>query len=199
PASPSFSSADEIPQRRENASEADFPIPRGSLPGKASARPVAMSAAVAPAGVNASTGAPSSPPAFAAAGSSQVPVSAAHPGGRTGLRRNHPLDAESASPPEGSAGQQPAPFQRPSALPLSHAVTDEQVQQIAPDVPPQTIVKIREQFEQEAGIADLAPADPEYQRRWQIAEPTAADRMRTLYGWAAYGEFVRQAALAAQH
>jgi hypothetical protein len=105
------------------------------------------------------------------------------------------LAANSAFP---SQQQSSAAFQRPVSTPLSHLISDEQAQQVAPQVPAGAIENVRQQFEQEAGVAELDPADPEYQHRWETAEPTAADRMRSLYGWAAYSEFQRQAALAAQ-
>lgn len=81
--------------------------------------------------------------------------------------------------------------------PLSHAVTDDQVKQAAPQVPQEVIDTVRDQFEQAAGVGQLDPSDPEYARHWDTAEREAADQMRSLYGWGAYAAMQRQTALAA--
>ena len=86
---------------------------------------------------------------------------------------------------------------KPPAVPLVYQISGETFQSELPLVPLEVIDSIREAFEKQAGVGELAPDDPEYARRWRLAEPSALERMRTLFGWSVVAEFQRQAALEA--
>ena len=84
---------------------------------------------------------------------------------------------------------------KPPAVPLVYQISGETFQTELPHVPLEVIDSIREAFEKQAGVGELVPDDPEYARRWRLAEPSALERMRTLFGWSVVAEFQRQAAL----
>lgn len=88
-------------------------------------------------------------------------------------------------------------FPRPtiSDVPLVYKITDEAFQKRLPHVSLDALDSIRSEFDKQAGVGELPVDDPEYARRWTLADPTATDRMRTLFGWAAVAEFQRQAQL----
>jgi hypothetical protein len=86
---------------------------------------------------------------------------------------------------------QPA-FTRPPGMPISHLIDDDVAAQVAPEVPPDTMEAIRQTFEQEAGVNELAQDDPVYAQRWSKAELDAGERIRAMYGWAAFDEFQRK-------
>jgi hypothetical protein len=81
---------------------------------------------------------------------------------------------------------------RPPEMPISHLIDDDVVAEVAPDVPADTMEAIRQTFEQEAGVNELAQDDPVYAERWSQAELDTAERIRSLYGWGAFAEFQRK-------
>ena len=87
---------------------------------------------------------------------------------------------------------------KPAELPLVYQLSDEQLLEHSPGIPPEVLEPIRDQFDRDAGVGELDPADPEYTRRWNVAGPTADERYRTLFGWAAYNDMSRRAAQAGQ-
>jgi len=102
--------------------------------------------------------------------------------------------ADASSKEEASA---PTPDKvKPAELPLVYQLSDEELLAHSPGVQPEVLEPIRDQFEKDAGVGKLDTADPEYARRWNIASPSADDRYRTLFGWAAYGDMARRAAAA---
>jgi hypothetical protein len=102
--------------------------------------------------------------------------------------------ADASSKEEASA---PTPDKvNPAELPVVYQLSDEELLAHSPGVQPEVLEPIRDQFERDAGVGKLDTADPEYARRWNIASPSADDRYRTLFGWAAYGDMARRAAAA---
>jgi hypothetical protein len=105
-------------------------------------------------------------------------------------------DASTASASAPAPSQAEPAVTRPPAIPLSHmiddSVADAVAADVAPQVPPGTMEAIRQTFEQEAGVNELAQDDPDYARRWAKAEPAAAERIRAMYGWSAFDEFQRK-------
>lgn len=81
---------------------------------------------------------------------------------------------------------------RAPEMPISHLIDDEVAEEVAPEVPADTMEAIRQTFEQEAGVNELAQDDPEYAERWAEAGPAAAERIRAMYGWGAFAEFQRK-------
>lgn len=81
---------------------------------------------------------------------------------------------------------------RPPVMPMSHLIDDEVAAEVAPHVPPDTMEAIRQTFEQEAGVNELAQDDPVYAERWSKAELDAGERIRAMYGWSAFQEFQRK-------
>jgi len=81
------------------------------------------------------------------------------------------------------------------ALPLIYRLGDEEFLSHFPQMSPQVVDSLRSEFELNAGVDELAPDDPEYARRWEHAEMTLEERIRILYGWAAWGDYSRQLAL----
>lgn len=84
------------------------------------------------------------------------------------------------------------------ALPLIYRLEDEEFLSHFPEMTPQVLDSLRSEFELKAGVGELALDDPLYQVRWEQAEMTLQDRIRTLYGWAAWGDYERQIALKAE-
>lgn len=80
---------------------------------------------------------------------------------------------------------------------MIYQISDTGFQERFPTVPLEVMDSVRHDFEKQAGVGELAASDPEYARRWKIAEPNALERMRTLFGWAAVAEFQRKAAMQA--
>lgn len=96
-------------------------------------------------------------------------------------------------------GEQAAPeMVKAAELPLVYRLSDEQLLEHSPGIAPEVLEPIRDQFDRDAGVGELDPADPEYTRRWNVAGPTADERYRTLFGWAAYNDMSRRAAQAGQ-
>jgi hypothetical protein len=85
----------------------------------------------------------------------------------------------------------------PARIPLAYQISDEAFQERFPDVALEVMDTIRDEFDKQTGSGELPATDPEYARRWSRAEPTALEKMRTLFGWAAVAEFEKQAALQA--
>lgn len=85
----------------------------------------------------------------------------------------------------------------PARVPLVYQISDEAFQERFPDVALEVVDTIRDNFDKQTGSGELPVTDPEYARRWSRAEPTALEKMRTLFGWAAVAEFEKQAALQA--
>jgi hypothetical protein len=86
---------------------------------------------------------------------------------------------------------------RPVQMPLSHALTSEEISQIAPEVPSSVVDQVRDEFDQDAGVNQLPPDSPEYHRRWVSAQEVEADKLRALYGWGAYSALQKQVMLKA--
>lgn len=80
---------------------------------------------------------------------------------------------------------------------MIYQISDTGFQERFPTVPLEVMDSLRHDFEKQAGVGELAAGDPEYARRWKIAEPNALERMRTLFGWAAVAEFQRKSAMQA--
>ena len=80
-------------------------------------------------------------------------------------------------------------------LPLIYRLDDEEFLSHFPQMTPEVMDSLRAEFELNAGVGELAPDDPKYVARWEHAEMSLQDRIRTLYGWAAWGDYVRQIAL----
>lgn len=76
---------------------------------------------------------------------------------------------------------------------MVYQFNDDELLATAPDVPAEVIQSIRDNFEAEAGVGELQDTDPDYERRWRLAQPTAEERYRTLFGWQAYAELQRRA------
>lgn len=80
-------------------------------------------------------------------------------------------------------------------LPLVYRIDEFEFREKYPNVPLEVLDAIRANFEKAAGVRELSPTDPEYAERWKMAEATALDRMRTLFGWAAVAEYERRVAI----
>jgi len=140
--------------------------------------------------------------------SSNSPVVHDQPGtgARSVTRRQQPSHGEGSLVEQGhdafqSSGTSPAvakpsrsqpAFTRPPVMPISHLIDDDVAAQVAPEVPPDTMEAIRQTFEQEAGVNELAQDDPVYAQRWSKAELDAGERIRAIYGWGAFEEFQRK-------
>ncbi|MEK7951847.1 hypothetical protein [Luteolibacter soli] len=120
-------------------------------------------------------------------------------GGHGGVGNHATGDAAAASPaaagPSAVSATPPASkpvITRPPEMPISHLIDDEVAAAVAPQVPADTMEAIRQTFEQEAGVNELAQDDPAYAERWAEAEPAAAERIRAMYGWDAFAAFQRK-------
>lgn len=86
---------------------------------------------------------------------------------------------------------------RPVQMPLSHALTSEEISQIAPEVPSSVADQVRDEFDQDAGVNQLPPDSPEYHRRWVSAQEIENEKLRARYGWGAYAALQKEAVLKA--
>ncbi|WP_035612898.1 hypothetical protein [Haloferula sp. BvORR071] len=102
-----------------------------------------------------------------------------------------PNDRSVASAEATAAPEPPAP-ELPPVYPLVYHFSDQELLANSPQVPAEVIQRIRDAFEKEAGVGELEETDPEYQRRWKLAQPSAEERFRTLFGWQAWSEFLRR-------
>ena len=105
---------------------------------------------------------------------------------------------ETAQDTTEDGGQAAPETVKPADLPLVYRLSDEELLEHSPGIAPEVLEPIRDQFDRDAGVGELDPADPEYTRRWNMAAPTADERYRTLFGWAAYNDMSRRAAQAGQ-
>lgn len=79
-----------------------------------------------------------------------------------------------------------------TALPLVHLISQQDLEAVVGPVEPSLLEGLRRAFDKDAGVGTLSPDSPEYAKRWAMARPSAADRFRTVFGWAAYAELQRQ-------
>ena len=107
-------------------------------------------------------------------------------------QRHDAFQASGTSPVVANPSRSQTVVTRPPAMPISHLIDDDVAAQVAPEVPPDTMEAIRQSFEQEAGVNELAQDDPVYAQRWAKAELDAGERIRAMYGWAAFDEFQRK-------
>lgn len=110
-------------------------------------------------------------------------------------RTSHdPEEMPSAGDSSTKQDEVPAATIAQASMPVVHQFSDEELLAHSPEVPPEVLDTMRENFSQDAGVGQLDPTDPEYLRRWQIAAPSADERYRTLFGWQAFAELQRRAA-----
>ena len=118
--------------------------------------------------------------------------------GVAALAMNQSQQEVAHTEPAGESEEASAETVKPAELPLVYRLSDEELLEHSPSVPAEVLEPIRDQFDRDAGVGELDPEDPEYTRRWNIAGPTADERYRTLFGWAAYNDMSRRAAQAGQ-
>lgn len=80
-------------------------------------------------------------------------------------------------------------------VPLIYRLEDAEFLSRFPRMTLDVVESLRISFEQEAGVGELSPDDPVYSLRWEHAEMSLRDRIRTLYGWSALAVYEREVAL----
>ena len=80
----------------------------------------------------------------------------------------------------------------PPTLPMIYGIAPEKILAGNTHATPEVIDHLKDLFEEDAGVGTHPQDDPAAVEDWKAAEPTAADRMRTLFGWGAYGAFQRE-------
>lgn len=120
-------------------------------------------------------------------------------------RASRPASSGSTDPqgPVGSAGRSrverngimEADAVRQPRLQAFHVWDDEVLASRVPGLTPAGVARLREEFEKEAGVGELAQNDPEYPVRWKRAERSLEQKIRLWYGWAAWGAYEHQLAL----
>lgn len=119
-----------------------------------------------------------------------------------------PVGRNTASSGASSSIQEVEPMRTvPHVAWLSHRVEADHVPAIIPPFHPadgtrepstqssSALDAVKKAFDEEAGVGELDEESPASLPRWKQAEVSAAERIRSLYGWAAYNDYQREASL----
>jgi len=71
-------------------------------------------------------------------------------------------------------------------------IDDETAVAVAPQVPVENLERIRQDFESEVTAGNFPVDHPQYEFQWKRAQMTAGQRIKSLYGDAAFAEFQRK-------